>query len=223
MPRPIPTVSLRRALAWLSFILLLAVAAFILWQELRGPQAVPVAPSRVVAVAAAPLAAPAGTGALRLAGAVVLTSADADFGGLSGLAALPDGRLLAVSDAGQWLRFTPVLAGGRLAGVAGAEMGAIPALGATKQDRDTEAIAFTAAGETLVSLEQQHRILRFSGIGPPRRLAGTLWRTEAISWPSNGGGETLAALPDGALLWVAESARAGGGEARRALLIAADG
>lgn len=211
------------AAGWLAVMAVLAAAAFILWQELRPPARILPAPQRAVAVRAEMLA---GTGAVigpfRLAGALALESDDAGFGGLSGLAGLPDGQLLAISDAGQWLRLRPVLRAARLRGVAGAAMGAIAVPAGDKTDLDAEAIAFTPDGRTLVSFEQRHRIAAFAGVGLPLRPAGVLYRTLALDWPPNGGGETLAVLPDGGWLWLSEAARASG-DARRALLIDASG
>jgi hypothetical protein len=43
-----------------------------------------------------------------------------------------------------------------------------------------------------------------------------------MGWPPNGGGEALAVLPDGSLVWIAEAARSGDGQAA-ALLVAAGG
>ena len=195
---------------------LLLAAVWILWTELRPPLAAAAGERRAVAVSATSLPG-AGTtiGALRLISAAALTSPDKSFGGLSGLAVLPDGRLLAVTDAGDWLVLRP--------GSTAAEMGRIAMPGSDKSDHDAEAIAFTPEGETLVSLEQQHRILRFAGAGPPLRPAGApLFRTDTMGWPPNGGGEALAVLPDGSLLWIAESALTADG-AITALLVAPGG
>lgn len=211
----------------LGVALILGAAAVILWRELRPPARLQPARTRLVAVVAEPVAAGGGRlGPFRLAGALALKSSDAGFGGLSGLAAQPDGRLLAVTDAGQWLRLRPVVTAGRLAGVTAAEMGAIAAPmtagGHEKVDVDTEAIAFKPDGRTLVSFEQSHRIMMFAGIGPPERPLQTVYRTAAIDWPPNGGGEALAVLPDGRWLWISEAARAPGG-GHRALYLDRDG
>lgn len=194
----------------------LLAATAILWGELRPPQLAAAGHARPVAIS---VTAVEGTGAdkgpFRLASAAVLASPDRGFGGFSGLAALPDGRLLAITDAGDWLMWRP--------GSAAGEMGAIAMPGRDKADRDCEAMTLTPDGRTLVSLEQQHRILAFAGHGPPVRPVGQpIHRTDTMGWPPNGGGESLAALPDGRLVWIAENARSAAG-ALVAQLIAADG
>jgi len=195
---------------------LLLAAIWILWTELRPPATAANQPRHSIAISAAPLAgAGSKIGPFRLTSAAVLTSPETSFGGLSGLAALADGRLLAVTDAGDWLLFRP--------GAPSGEMGSISMPGDDKVDRDAEAIAFTPDGQTLISLEQQHRILGFAGHGPPLTPAGQpLYRTDTMGWPPNGGGESLAVLGNGSLIWIAEAVRSGDGQAA-ALLVAADG
>lgn len=190
---------------------LVPAAAWVLWTELRPPRSAG-PPVRVhdIAIVAKPLP---GTGTAiagaRLAGALSLSSDDPGFGGLSGLAALPGGQLLAVTDAGQWLRLRPVVRGGVLVGVADAVMGGLPALpGGEKQDMDSEALQVAPDGRMLVSFEQQHRIMMYDGV-PPRRTLGAHWHTPAMRWLPNGGGEALALLPGGTLLWLPEHPQAG--------------
>jgi hypothetical protein len=180
----------------------LLAALWILWVELRPPLARADEPWRAVAVANSALpGAGASMGPFRLKRAAALTSPDPAFGGFSGLAALPDGRLLAVTDAGDWLLLRP--------GAASGEMGSIAMPGNAKADRDAEAIALAPDGRTLISLEQQHRILAFAGHGPPVTAQGEpLYRTATMGWSPNGGGEALAALRDGSLIWIAENAAA---------------
>lgn len=222
---PVMTIAARltRHAPWALALLLIPLALSILWHEL-GPiaRAAPPAQDRAVAITARPLDG-IGTriGPFRLAGALALASDDPGFGGLSGLAAAGDGRLVAVTDAGQWLGLVLRLADGRLTGVAAARMAGFAA-GAEKSDLDAEAIVITPGGRTLISLEQRHRILVLAGLAPPFRTEGTMFRTGAISWPGNGGGEALALLPDGHSLWIAEEARPAPGVAA-ALLTAPDG
>lgn len=99
---------------------------------------------------------------MTLAGAWQLESDEADFGGLSGLATLPSGSLLAVSDAGAfiWIGIDP-------------EAGAPDGLGAisymrdlngnffaNKRDGDSEGLSLRG-GMAFVSFEQDHRISAF--------------------------------------------------------------
>jgi len=179
---------------WVLPVLLIPLALWILWGEL-GP--------------------------FRLTGALALTSDDPGFGGLSGLAMAGDGRLVAVTDAGQWLAMMPREAGGRLAGVGAARMAGF-ASGGQKIELDSEAIALTPDGRTLISMEQRHRILVLKGQAPPFAPEGVIFHTAAVSWPPNGGGESLALLPGGQTLWISEDARRSPGVAV-ALLTAADG
>jgi hypothetical protein len=212
----------RHRLPLLLPAVLLPAAAFILWQELIPPSLANPVGERAVAVAAEPLAGSgASIGPFRLAGALWLTSKDPAFGGISGLAPLPDGRLLAVTDAGQWLALKPVVTGGQLTGVADAVMGAYASAG-EKNAMDGEAISFTPDGRLAVSLEQQHRLMLFEGIGPPRRPIGTNFRTATAGWPPNGGGEALAVFSDGAMLWISEASRRPDGS-HVALWLAPDG
>ncbi len=195
---------------------LLLTAIWILWTELRPPPTAANQPRHGIAITSTQLAgAGSRIGPFRLTSAAVLASPELAFGGLSGLAALSDGRLLSVTDAGDWLLFRP--------GATSGEMGSIAMPGDVKSDRDAEAVAFTPSGQTLVSLEQQHRILAFAGHGPPLTPTGVpLYRTATMGWPPNGGGESLAVLGNGSLVWIAEAVRSGDGQAA-ALLVAADG
>lgn len=195
---------------------LLLAALWILWAELRPPPTVANQARHSIAITTTSLPGAGKTiGPFRLNSAVAMTSPDKAFGGLSGLAALPDGRLLAVTDAGDWLLLRP--------GSASGEMGSISMPGAAKSDRDAEAVALTPDGRTLVSLEQQHRIMAFAGQGPPLVPSGApLYRTDTMGWPPNGGGEALAVLGDGSLVWIAENSPSADG-AISALLVAADG
>lgn len=216
-----------RWLEWLVPAVLLPAAVAVIWPRLHyAPTPRPPGPPRALAIDAAPLTAPAAplTAGLVLAGALHLTSADSNFGGVSGLAATPDGRLLGITDAGAWLLLRPQVVRGQLVGVQpGASIGGLVVSGdrpayREKADLDAEAISITADGETLVSLEQRHRIIRLAGTGAPRWPLAVHHFTAAAAWPPNGGGEALAALPDGRWLWIAEGPRLANG-ARQALLI----
>ncbi len=150
-------------------------------------------------------------GRLRYLGGLVLRSANPAFGGLSGLRAGPGGRLLAVSDTGNWVAFTTIERGGRLVGVAAGTIaplldanGAPPS---SKSAADAESLEWDAAtGDATVSFEQDHRRVVYRGIDPgdPASFghsAAQVMRDPATAaWPANGGGEAIARLPDGSLM-----------------------
>lgn len=203
----------------------LAVAglAWSLWPE--APPAVAAPAAIAIEALAIPLdaAVPARTrvGTLEYRGGVVLRSADPLFGGLSGLRWQVGGQggwLLAVSDTGNWLRFRAVERGGRLVGVSDARIAAIamadgrPA--ARKADGDAEALEWDARG-VVVAFEQEHRLQYWPPFRPGAAAAagraGAPARvdhhSQTIAWPSNGGGEAMARLPDGRILLFSERAR----------------
>jgi hypothetical protein len=159
-------------------------------------------------------------GALKFMGAVQIRSTDARFGGISGLRAgapTPGGvQMLAITDTGNWLAFTTVEAGGRLAGVADMIMVPLPQPGGkpalTKSAVDAEAVEWDpATGAAMVAYEQDHRFAWFTGIDPARPASldappvRTEHLTEMIAWPANNGAEASALLPDGTRIAIAES------------------
>ncbi len=116
-------------------------------------------------------------GALRYRGGLALTSPDPRFGGLSALAVSIDrGHMLALSDRG--FRFTARLVydeRGDLAGVRGAELGAMSGLDGRalsgKAEADAESLAPGAEGEIIVTFERRHRLWRyFPGVTVPEPL-----------------------------------------------------
>jgi hypothetical protein len=192
------------------------------------------APARALAVTASPLPLnrddPGMTrvGMLRFAGAVQLTSADARFGGISGLRDGGGDRLIAVTDTGNWLTLATIERRGRLVGVGTVVMASLPQPdgkpAARKADVDAEAVEHDpATGITTVVYEQQHRLAHFTGIDArrPESLAQPPVTTEVITamtgWPANGGGEAMAVLPEGARIILAEDARRPDGAIRTLL------
>lgn len=171
-------------------------------------------------------------GRLRYMGGVVLRSPVAGFGGLSGLAAGRDGWLMSVSDTGNWVAFRTVETRGRLVGVIGGIIAPIlDAFGkpaAIKIHGDAEALTWAPDGSATVSFEFDHRIQVYAGIDPATpasfgaRATRTLRYAATGGWPANGGGEALATLSDGGLLWFEEEGQDAGGRSP-ALRIAADG
>lgn len=118
-------------------------------------------------------------GKLTWRGGLVLTSASASFGGLSGLALARDGKsFIAVSDAGAWLAGRLAYDGGRPHALRFVQLGPIRALSGRPltryRDRDAEGIVLIdgspAKGSVLISFERNHRIGRFA-IDAKRGLA----------------------------------------------------
>lgn len=160
-------------------------------------------------------------GRLEFRGGLQLRSSHQAFGGFSGLARSPDGRLTAVSDKGYWLSATVAEAGGRIIGLDHAVIGALYAptgrpLAATRS-YDTEGL--TVTGHTAyVSVERTHEVLRFDwGIEGPRGPAkGVPLPREVKALGRNRGLEAIGVAPRGspvagALVAIAEEPpRAGG-------------
>ena len=149
-------------------------------------------------------------GDLRFLGGLALRSDAAEFGGLSGLSVSPDGHLAAVTDRGHW--FTARIVrndAGRLVGLADGAMGPLrDTQGRPVEDewRDAEALERLPDGDWLVSFEREHRVWRY-----PAASGGLQGRPvpfpapDAIARaPANGGVETLAPLPDGRILMLAQ-------------------
>lgn len=135
---------------------------------------------------------------LRVAGAWVLSSGNRHFGGYSALAALPDGSLLAVSDRGRRLRFTPPDRPGYL--VEFDYLG--PAPSGAKSGADSEALTFDlASGHLWAAYENRNRIVRYDARFRPEASV----RPAAMrDWPSNSGPEAIARLADGRFVVLAE-------------------
>ena len=128
-----------------------------------------------VAVEATPIASFSRTasgdrfGALEFRGGLSLASQAPDFGSLSGLAFSPDGATLyGVADTGNWFRATPVIADGRLAGLADAmvapilDRDGVPL--SRKRDGDAEGLRlFEKDGRlaALVSFEQVNEVREY--------------------------------------------------------------
>jgi len=163
-------------------------------------------------------------GELEFVGGVVLSSKEKNFGGISGLHILPDGRrFIAHSDRGNWFRGNFAFDGDRITGIQNAEMtpmrGPRGRLSAMRWF-DTEALA--ADGETLyVGIERENKILRydrFGAIGVPVPVP-----VEISDLPNNQGLEALAFVPHnmplgGSLIAIAERALEPNGNIRAFIL-----
>ena len=141
-------------------------------------------------------------GALAFLEAWELRSDNGDFGGISALVALRDGRFLGVSDAGALIGFgltnnitvdRPFIAA--LPGAFGKDVG--------YEDRDSEGIAYDpASGRIWVSYEYRHAIRRFPA--SLARVDGLVRPAAMRRWPSNKGTEALVRMQDGRFLAFAE-------------------
>ena len=141
-------------------------------------------------------------GQLEFLAAWELASNNQDFGGISALAVLPDGRFIGVSDAGTLVGF----------GLTGEDKTDRPfiapmpdafAKGNNYEDRDSEGITHDpATGRFWVSYEGKHAIRRF-GRSFARREA--LARPKAMQlWGANSGAEAILRMPDGRFLVFSE-------------------
>ena len=153
-------------------------------------------------------------GALEFRAGFVLASADARFGGLSGLWIAPDGeRLIAVSDRGTlWRARLEHADDGTLIGFAGwsaVEPGALPG-DPTGRRRDAEALAATG-GDLIIAYEGAHRLRRVA-LAAPDGPAAALTTPPGLSEPHNRGLEALVALSNRALLAIAEGVRTPDGD-----------
>lgn len=156
-------------------------------------------------------------GRLRFRGGLALSSENSVFGGLSGLEVLEDGRLVAVSDNGDWFEARLVLDDeGTLVGVTDVrtafirdeEGGVFP----NKAAGDAEALAHLPDGRFAVAFEQTQtiRIYDLNRDGPfgAARAGPSLEGAQRL--PSNAGLEALAATADGELVVGAEGGAGAG-------------
>jgi hypothetical protein len=146
--------------------------------------------------------APARVGALKFLGAWEMQSRNSDFGGISALAPLADGRFLALSDSGMMIAFVPP------GGVSNGNSFIAPLPGAfgrkiRYKDRDSEALAIDpVTGRVWVSYEINPTIRRF----PPSlsRIDGVARPAIIRHWDGNRAGEAFARLADGRFLLFSE-------------------
>jgi len=166
-------------------------------------------------------------GEFEFLGGLVLTSRDRDFGGLSGIDFLADGRLLAISDMGLWIAARPERENGRLVGLSDAMIAPIRdsrglAL-SSKRDADAEGLR-VANGTAYVSFERRHAIAAYPAKDVARAKARPIGIPKALGkLRSNSGLESIAAAPPGgplrgALVVVAERSLDQAGNHKAAVL-----
>lgn len=155
-------------------------------------------------------------GELTIEGVWRLTSPNIHFGSYSALAALPDGGLLAVSDRGRWLRFTPPGRVGR-----GPRFGVVGDQVVTDKRRvDAEAMTLhPASGRVWIAYEGVNTIERLGlELGPSKHVRPP----EMASWPANAGPEAMTRLRDGRFIILGEGSPQWLGDGYPGLLFAGD-
>ena len=140
-------------------------------------------------------------GGLTYLGGVALSSRDPAFGGFSALAVEGDGFTL-LGDGGNIVRFR-MGANWKPREVRFSYLPAGPRTGWDKRDRDSESLVVDAAGRVFVGFENANAIWRYApgfaraeALAAPRQMAG---------WSDGGGAETLALMPDGRFVAIAEA------------------
>lgn len=139
-------------------------------------------------------------------GLVLFAEAEA-FGGYSGLIVSADGRdLLAVSDAGGWLKARINYSGARPSGIAAASLGSLLARDGNplrrNRERDAEDIALISGsvtkGEILVAFEQNNRLVRYAvSNGAPDRPLEVMPPPAALRKFSRDGMEAMTVIRGG--------------------------
>lgn len=128
-----------------------------------------------------------------------LTAGDKRFGGLSALVAR-NGELVALTDSGVVVRFAPPARAGRIV-ISLHDLPAGPGSPLRKAFRDSESLlADPAGGGWWVGFETRHSLWRFDS-SFQRVLEA---RPLKVDWPSNKGGEALAAASDGSVMVLPE-------------------
>lgn len=136
-------------------------------------------------------------------GAWELGSGNVDFGGISALTALPDGRFVGVSDAGTLVGFG-LTSDDRIDRPFIAPLPESEGPDKNFRDRDSEGITYDPdSGQFWISYEQRHAIRRFSRSFS--RSNGVARPAEMQKWPKNKGAETIVRLSDGRFIVIAES------------------
>lgn len=161
---------------------------------------------------------PRRVGELIFLGAWDLDSDNEDFGGISALTALADGRFAGLSDAGTIIGFG-LTSDDRTDRPFIAPLPDSEGPSTTYEDRDSEGITYDAdSGQFWVSYEQNHTIRRFSRSFA--RMTGITRPSEMRDWPGNKGAECLVRLANGRFVAISESLEDDG--THQALLFSGD-
>lgn len=140
-------------------------------------------------------------GPLELGGAWTLHSPNSDFGSYSALVALGDGTLLAASDKGSMMRFSPP--GAPRAPVSIGYFGQDPTR--AKRWLDIESMTRDpVSGRLWLGFEYDTRIERFD---PDFRAKATVRPKSMRGWSGNSGPEAMVRLADGRFIVISEGAK----------------
>lgn len=142
-------------------------------------------------------------GELEFIAAWELRSRNDDFGGISALTALKDGRFVGIGDAGTIIGFGLT----NHASTNRPFIAPLPNLNGPEtnyKDRDSEGIAYDPDSDQFwVSFEAHHAIRRYSGSFA--HSTGIVRPAAMQNWPKNKGAESLIRLKDGQFIIIAES------------------
>ena len=143
-------------------------------------------------------------GALTFLGGTALSSRVHGFGGFSAIAVAGD-RFTLLGDGGTILRFR-MGRDWRLHDVAGADLPGGPGIGWDKSERDSESLVIDRSHDRAwIGFERANAIWRYSA--DLRVAQGQVAPPAMRRWPSNGGTEALALLPDGRFVAISEKAK----------------
>jgi hypothetical protein len=153
-------------------------------------------------------------GTLSWRGGLILTSDNADFGGLSGLILSDDcTSLLSVSDEGRWFKAELGYTGGKLSGISNARMEPLrDAKGKPLRDKDwADSEAITDLGKGKVGVAFEHKV-RFGSYDLGKNGFDALFKPiahpkEVDRGPENGEVEAFGRLPSGDYIAIAERQR----------------
>lgn len=132
-----------------------------------------------------------------------LSSSNAEFGGISALLAMSDGRFIGVSDAGTLIGFG-LTKNERIDRPFIAPLPGSIDPGLTYEDRDSEGITYDpGSGQFWVSYEANHAIRRFSPSFA--RRTGYILITGEVQWARNKGIEAITRMADGQFIAINEN------------------
>ncbi|MBL0925665.1 MAG: esterase-like activity of phytase family protein [Sphingomonadaceae bacterium] len=170
-------------------------------------------PSKSQAIALKPLPLDSNHPGIRRLGDLIflnaweLRSDNQDFGGISALTVLADGRFIGIGDAGTLIGFG-MGKGHNMDRPFIAPLPGKPLSGFDYRDWDSEGIAYNpGSGEFWVSFEANHAIRRYSRSFS--RVTGSVEMSGRHKWAPNKGIEALVRLPDGRFVAIAENLEQG--------------